>query len=127
MGQISATKNKRLTKTLLLVFFLAVVFWLPLVINNYVIFFQKLNFRRGDLVNGTVDILNYSDSFLTQLLIYALKIPEFRQSLFSCCSRRQAVTEREGFELQPKGRVNMAAVLSPVMQLRALPTRPSYP
>ena len=65
--------------------------------------------------------------FQTQLLIYALRIPEFRQSLFSCCSRRQAVTEREDFELQHKGRVNMAAVLSPVMQLRALPTRPSYP
>ena len=124
-AQISATKNKRLTKTLLLVSFIAVVTWFPLVINNYLIFFQKLNFRRSYLVNGVVDILNYSNSFLNPV-VYALRIPEFRQSLFSCCSRRQAVTKREASELEPRGRVNMAAVLSPVMQLRALPTHPSY-
>ena len=126
IGQISATKNKRLTKTLLLVSFIAVVSWFPLVINNYLIFFQKLNFRRSYLVNGIVDILNYSNSFLNPV-VYALRIPEFRQSLFSCCSRRQAVTKREASELEPRGRVNMAAVLPPVMQLRALPTHPSYP
>ena len=126
IGQFSATKNKRLTKTLLLVSFIAVVSWLPLVINNYLIFFQKLNFRRSYLVNGIVDILNYSNSFLNPV-VYALRIPEFRQSLFSCCSRRQAVTKREASELEPRGRVNMAAVSPPVMQLRALPTHPSYP
>ena len=120
-------KNKRLTKTLLLVSFIAVVSWFPLVINNYLIFFQKLNFRRSYLVNGVVDILNYSNSFLNPV-VYSLRIPEFRQSLLSCCSRRQAVTKREGFDsLEPRGRVNMAAVLSTVMQLRALPTHPSYP
>ena len=126
IGQISATKNKRLTKTLLLVSFIAVVSWFPLVINNYLIFFQKLNFRRSYLVNGIVDILNYSNSFLNPV-VYALRISEFRQSLFSCCSRRQAVTKREASELEPRGRVNMAAVSPPVMQLRALPTHPSYP
>ena len=126
IGQISATKNKRLTKTLLLVSFIPVVSWFPLVINNYLIFFQKLNFRRSYLVNGIVDILNYSNSFLNPV-VYSLRIPEFRQSLFSCCSRRQAITKREASELEPRGRVNMAAVLSPVIHLRALSTHPSYP
>ena len=120
-AQIRATKNKRLTKTLLFVSVIAVTSWLPLVINNYLIIFQKLTFRRSYLVNGIVVILNYSNSFLNPV-VYALRIPEFRQSLFSCCSRRQTVTKREGFELEPKGRVNMAAVLSPAMQLRTLST-----
>lgn len=75
MRQISATKNKRLTKTLLLVSFIAVVFWLPLVINNYLIFFQKLNFRRGYLVNGTVDILNYSNSFSNPVVNLCIENP----------------------------------------------------
>ena len=94
--------------------------------SNYLIIFRKLNFRRSYLVNGIVDILNFSNSFLNPV-VYALRIPEFRQSLFSCCSRRQAVTKGEASELEPRGRVNMAAVLSSVMQLRALPTHPSYP
>ena len=125
-GKTRATKNKRLTKTLLFVSLIAVTSWLPLVINNYLILVEKMTLRRGYLFNGIVDILNYSNSFLNPL-VYALRIPEFRQSLFSCCSRRQTVTKREGFELEPKGRVNMAAFLSPVMQLRTVPTYPSLP
>ena len=125
-AQIRATKNKRLTKTLLFVSVIAVTSWLPLVINNYVGLVEKLTLRRGYLFNFIVVILNFSNSFLNPV-VYALRIPEFRQSLFSCCSQRQAVTKREGFELEPKGRVNMAAVLSPVMQLRTVPTYPSHP
>ena len=125
-GQIRSTKNKRLTKTLLFVSVIAVTSWLPLVINNYVGLVEKLTLRRGYLINFIVVILNFSNSFLNPV-VYALRIPEFRQSLFLCCSRRQAVTKGEGFELEPKGRVNMAAVLSPVMQLRTVPTYPSHP
>ena len=126
-GQIRSTKNKRLTKTLLFVSVIAVTSWLPLVINNYVGLVEKLTLRRGYLFNFIVVILNFSNSFLNPV-VYALRIPEFRQSLFSCCSQRQAVTKREGFELEPKGRINKAAVLSPVMQLRTVvPTYPSHP
>ena len=123
-GQIRSTKNKRLTKTLLFVSVIAVTSWLPLVINNYVGLVEKLTLRRGYLFNFIVVILNFSNSFLNPV-VYALRIPEFRQSLFSCCSQRQAVTKREGFELEPKGRVNMAAVLSPAMQLRTVSTNSS--
>ena len=95
-------------------------------INNYLIFFQKLNFRRSYLVNGIVDILNYSNSFLNPV-VYALRIPEFRQSLFSCCSRRQAVTKREASELEPRGRVNMAAVLPPVHAVKSITNSSQLP
>ena len=123
-GQIRSTKNKRLTKTLLFVSVIAVTSWLPLVISNYINLDEKLTLRRGYLLNFIVIILNFSNSFLNPV-VYALRIPEFRQSLFSCCSQRQAVTKREGFELEPKGRVNMAAVLSPAMQLRTVSTNSS--
>ena len=63
-----------------------------------------------------INILNLSNSILNAF-VYALRIPEFRQALrVSCCSRRQDVMNRPGIV----GREDMAAVLTPVLQRRAI-------
>ena len=47
-------------------------------------------------------------------LVFVLRIPEFRQALSLCFSRRQAEVNRPGME----GRENMAVVLTPVRATR---------
>ena len=108
----AASQNQRLTKTLLFVSAISVLSWLPLVIVNYLTFFQRV-----DIPNVFVDIiniLNFSNSILNPF-IYALRIPQFRQTLVLCCSRRQAEMNGQGKE----ERANMAAFLKPALQLRS--------
>ena len=108
----AASQNQRLTKTLLFLSAISVLSWLPLVIVNYLTFF-----RRVDIPNVFVDIiniLNFSNSILNPF-IYALRIPQFRQTLVLCCSRRQAVMNRQGKEK----RANIAAFLKPALQPRS--------
>ena len=90
--------------------------WLPFVIVNCLVFVQGLDIPRRFLFVDIINILNLSNSTLNPF-VYALRIPEFRQALrVSCCSRRQDVMSRPGIV----GRENMAAVLTPVLQRRAI-------
>ena len=80
--------SPHLTKTLLVVSAAAVFSWLPHAII--------LNMTAAHMVSVPIIIfhcfyiLTYSSSFVNPI-IYALKIPEFRQSLVTLCSRRRAV------------------------------------
>ena len=107
----AACRNQRLTKTLLFVSAISVLSWLPLVIVNYLIAIQRFGIAK--LFIGIINILNLSNSVLNPL-VYALRIPEFRQTLILCCSRRQAVINRPRIERKD----NMAGVLTPGLQLR---------
>ena len=77
--------NKRLTKTLMLVAILALLSWLPLVTFNCLIFVfdVQILWKFYDLVS----IINYSNSFANPVL-YALRIPEFREAWAMCCLRK---------------------------------------
>ena len=109
----AASQNQRLTKTLLFVSAISVLSWLPLVIVNYLTAIQR--FDIAQLFVDIINILNLSNSILNPL-VYALRIPEFRQTLISYCSRRQAVINRPLKERKD----NMAVVLTPGLQLRTL-------
>ena len=112
----AAFQNQRLTNALLFVSAISVLSWLPMVIVNYLVFVQGLDIPRRFLLVDIINILNLSNSILNPF-VYALRIPEFRQALrVSCCSRRQDVMNRPGIV----GRENMAAVLTPVLQRRAI-------
>ena len=112
----AASQNQRLTNALLFVSAISVLSWLPLVIVNYLVFVQGLDIRRRFLFVDIINILNLSNSILNPF-VYALRIPVFRQALWvSCCSRRQDVMNRPGIVR----RKNMAAVLTPVLQRRAI-------
>ena len=105
--QNRGSQNKRLTKTLLFLSILALLSWLPLIIMNYLIFvFRfKILWRFYEIVN----VLNYSNTFVNPI-VYALRIPEFRQSLGLCCFRRQAAINMELIER----RNNRAAAMTPM-------------
>ena len=109
----AASQHHRLTKTLLFVSAISVLSWLPLVIVNYLTAIQR--FDIAPLFVDIINILNLSNSILNPL-VYALRIPEFRQTLISYCSRRQAVINRPLKERKE----NMAAVLTPGLQLKTL-------
>ena len=108
----AASQNQRLTKTLLFVSAISVVSWLPLVIVNYLTFFRQVDIP--NVFVNIINILNFSNSILNPF-IYALRIPQFRQILVLCCSRRQAIMNGQGKE----ERANIAAFLKPALQLRS--------
>ena len=87
--QNRASRNKRLTKTLLYVSMLALISWLPLLIINILICItgEPLPY----LVNHMVNILNYSNSFFNPV-VYIFRIPEFQQTLLLCCTKRGTAT-----------------------------------
>jgi len=66
---------------------LALLCWIPLVILNglYVVYDIQISFQFYDLVN----LINYSNSFANPV-VYALRIPEFKEALVLCCLRRSA-------------------------------------
>ena len=105
----AASQNQRLTKTLLFVSAISVLSWLPLVVVNYLTVVQEVGGVITDLIVGIINIINLSNSILNPF-VFVLRIPEFRQALSLCFSRRQAEVNRPGME----GRENMAAVLTPV-------------
>ena len=67
--RIRASKNKRLTKTLLFVSVLALMSWLPLVILNFLIavFHVPIPMRFNFMMN----VVNYSNLFVNEV-VYAL-------------------------------------------------------
>ena len=113
--QNRAEQNKRLTKTLLLVSVLALLSWLPLVLMNFliVVVHVPIPWKFYYLVN----IVNYSNSFVNPV-VYALRIPEFKQALALCCLGREEVLNDDS----DKRRNNTAAEVTPATQLRTLRT-----
>ena len=81
-----ASRNRRLTKTLLLVSILALVCWLPIVILNILINITKTSIPWKFYY--MVNILNYSNSFVNPI-VYVFRIPEFQQALRSCYTKRR--------------------------------------
>ena len=81
-----ASRNRRLTKTLLLVSILALVCWLPIIILNILVYITKTSIPRTFYY--MVNILNYSNSFVNPI-VYVLRIPKFQQALRSCCTKRR--------------------------------------
>ena len=117
--QRRASQNQRLTKTLLFVSIAALASWLPLTIYDFLVGICKL-FIPFNISRMAIFLFHFN-SFVNPL-VYALRIPEFKQVLGLGCFGRQEVTNKEGNE----GRDNRAATLTPVTQLRTLPTDPSH-
>ena len=99
-----ASRNRRLTKTLLLVSILALLCWLPLIILNVLIYITKTSIPWKFYY--MVNILNYSNSFVNPI-VYVFRIPEFQQALRSCYTKRRPAimmvkTERRTEKLHPE-------------------------
>ena len=117
--QSRASQNQRLTKTLLFVSIVALASWLPIITYNFVIHIFK--FLIPFNIAQMAFFLFCFNSFVNPL-VYALRIPEFKQALGSCCFTRQAVMNRE----DNGARDDRAVALAPVTHLRTLPTDPSH-
>ena len=118
-GQNRANLNKRLTKTLLLVSLLAVLTYVPLIIVNFLIFVLEVSIPRQYSYYNSIVFLNYSNSFVNPL-VYALRIPAFKQWLRSiCCSSRQALAYNNGGQGHGD---NRGAILMPAIQLKTFRT-----
>ena len=105
------SRNKRLTKTLLLVSILALLCWMPLVILNGLMFVYdvQMPWQFYCLVN----VINYSNSFANPI-VYALRIPEFKEALVLCCLRRPAAPNMVN--------INRRSKKTPATELRTLRT-----
>ena len=88
-----ASQTQRLTVTLLLVSTVSLLSWLPLVTANYIFVVQNITIPKGFLIYNIINILNFSNCFVNSV-VYSLRIPEFRQSLVLCFTRRQIVINR---------------------------------
>ena len=105
------SRNKRLTKTLLFVSILALLCWIPLLSLNGLIFVYdfQLPWKFYYLVN----VINYSNSFANPV-VYALRIPEFREALVLCCLRRPTAPNIMN--------INRRSKKTPATELRTLRT-----
>ena len=88
--QNRASKNHRLTKTLLFVSVIALLTLLPVIIVHFYVGYETPTHWRTYKI---VKLLCFANSLLNPV-VYALRIPEFRQALALCCFRRQAVMVR---------------------------------
>ena len=111
-------QNQRLTKTLLFVSIIALISWIPLIIVKL---FLALEGADVSTYHYSTDILNYSNSFLNPI-VYALRIPEFKQALGLCCFRMRAAISMEG----KKRRDNRATALMPMTELKTLTIDPCH-
>ena len=101
------SQTKRLTVTLLLVSTVSLLSWLPLVTANYIFFVKNITIPKIFLIYNIINILNFSNCFVNSV-VYSLRIPEFRQSLVLCFTRRQTVINRGDHE----GRDNRGIALT---------------
>ena len=83
--QNRTVQNQRLTKTLLFVSAAAVLSWIPFVTLYHLIMVHEVSISMK--VFYFAIFLNYSNYFINPV-VYALLIPEFRQSLILLCSKR---------------------------------------
>ena len=114
-----ASRNRRLTKILLLVSILALLCWLPMIILNILIHITKTSISWEFYY--IVNILNYSNSFVNPIL-YVLRIPEFQQALRSCCAKRRPAIKM----LKTERRNRNVAPRTPEIKLRILRNDPSH-
>ena len=114
-----ASRNRRLTKTLLLMSTLALVCWLPLIILNILINMTKTSIPRKFYL--MVNILNYSNSFVNPI-VYVFRIPEFQQALRSCDTKRRPAIKM----VKTERRNRKVAPITPETQLRILRNDPSH-
>ena len=94
--QNRTAQNQRLTKTLLFVSFVAVLSWLPYILVKFLNLRSNVSPTTRYILQMAL-LLSYSNSFLNAV-VYALRIPEFKQALGACFFRRQAVMINEGNE-----------------------------
>ena len=110
-------RKKRLTKTLLFVSLLALLSWLPLIIRHSLSILAVSIPLRYSLV---ANILNCLNSFVNPV-VYALRIPEFKQALSLCYLGREEATNNGCGE-----RINKpSAAVTLAIHLRTLRTDPS--
>ena len=114
-----ASRNRRLTKTLLLMSILALLCWLPIIILNILIYITKTSIPRKFYL--MVNILNYSNS-LVNPIVYVFRIPEFQQALRSCCTKRRPAIKM----VKTERRNRKVAPITPETQLRILRNDPSH-
>ena len=110
-----AARNKRLTKTLLFVSFLALLSWVPLIVMDALEYMFDVKVPGGSIYY-TVTLINYSNSFINPV-VYVFRIPEFRQTLASCCCKRLAVMNLENTDRRRRRR---RSTLTSDTQLRTL-------
>ena len=92
--QKRASQNERLTKTLLFVSVIALLSWFPVITVNY-LRFQSESYISSPAIFFTAVGLNFANLFINPI-VYALRIPEFRQALRLCCFGRQGAINIEG-------------------------------
>ena len=114
-----ASRNRRLTKTLLLMSILALLCWLPIIILNVLIYITKTSIPRKFYL--MVNILNYSNS-LVNPIVYVFRIPEFQQALRSCYTKRRPAIKM----VKTERRNRKVAPITPETQLRILRNDPSH-
>ena len=110
--QNRALQRRRLTKTLLLVSLLALGSWLPPLVYNLIAF---LGYRMSNNISVIMYFTYFSNSFINPIL-YALRIPDFKEALILCCFTRHEVMSSQ----ENAGRDEMAGDLTQVIQKRTL-------
>ena len=105
-------QRRRLTKTLLLVSLIAMGSWLPPLVYNLIAF---LGYRMSNNISLITYFTYLSNSFINPIL-YALRIPDFKEAISLCCFTRHEVMSSQ----ENAGRDEMAAHLAPVIQRRTL-------
>ena len=110
--QNRALQRRRLTKTLLLVSLIALGSWLPPLVYSLIAF---LGYRMSNTISLITYFTYFSNSFINPI-VYALRIPDFKEALSLCCFTRHEVMSN----LENARRDEMAAHLAPVIQRRTL-------
>ena len=87
-------QNERLTKILLFVSVLALLYWLPYIIVTSLILLLDFNFMISWRCLVIIDFVNYANAFVNPA-VYTLRIPHFRQALSRCCLVKRAVVNSE--------------------------------
>ena len=103
----TASQTQRLTITSLLVSTVSLLSWLPLVTANYIFYVKNITTPKILLSYCIINTLNFSNCFVNSV-VYSLRIPDFRQSLCFCFTRRQTVINRG----EDEGRDNGGFVLT---------------
>ena len=105
-----ASQIQRLSEILSTVSLVALLAWLPSVSMNCLLVIFKISVPWSIYLAATA--VNFSNSFINPVL-YALRIPGFREALRLCCIRRQAVIPMDRKAIERCKRENRAGVLTP--------------
>ena len=105
-------QRRRLTKTLLSVSLITMGSWLPPLVYNLIAF---LGYRMSNNISVITYFTYFSNSFINPI-VYALRIPDFKEALSLSCFTRQELMSRQ----ENAGRDEMTAHLAPVIQRRTL-------